>query len=181
MARKVVAAGVSAPTPPHKIVIADSSPIIGLSLIGGLDWLKPLFGTVHITRTVRDELLTDYQTNPRAGMALITAAIKAGGLKVIAKNYATPTFPHLDEGEASVLAAALNQKLPCLVIIDEMLGRRAAALHDIRCIGLVGIIIIAKKRRLISKIAPALQQLQTHNFRLSDALIAHALFAADER
>lgn len=162
------------------MVIAGSSPIIGLSLIGGLERIATLFGTVNITRAVRDELLVDYATNPRARMERIKAAIKIGHLKVIAKNYPAPLFPYLDEGEASVLAAALNQKLPCLVIIDEMLGRRAAQEHGIQSVGLIGIIIAAKQRRLVPKIAPILKQLQSNNFRLSEALIIHALSAAKE-
>lgn len=53
------------------IVIADTSPVIGLSLIGGLHWLEPLFGSVHITRQVREKLLFNVEIDPRPGMAEI--------------------------------------------------------------------------------------------------------------
>ena len=63
-------AGKIAPRTAATIVIADTSPIIGLSLIGGLDWLEPLFGSVHITRQVREELLFNVETERFEGSAL---------------------------------------------------------------------------------------------------------------
>lgn len=38
-------------------VVIDSSPLIGLALIGGLDWLPKLFGQVFLPETVRQEVL----------------------------------------------------------------------------------------------------------------------------
>ena len=173
-------AGKIAPRAVAPIVIADTSPIIGLSLIGGLDWIKPLFGAVHITRQVQDELLFNVKTDPRPGMAEIEQVIGKRVLKVIRKDWALPLFAHLDDGEASVLRAAANQKGACLVIIDENLGRHAAIERGTAVTGLVGLIIAAKKARLIPKIAPVLERLEQAQFRLSAQLIADALALAGE-
>ena len=173
-------AGKIAPRTAATIVIADTSPIIGLSLIGGLDWLEPLFGSVHVTRQVREELLFNVEIDPRPGMAEIEQIIRKRILKVIQKDWQAPLFAHLDDGEASVLRAAANQKGACLVIIDESLGRRAAAELGIAVTGLVGLILAAKKARLIPKIAPVLKRLEQAQFRLSARLIADALAMAGE-
>lgn len=158
-----------------RLVIADASPIIGLSLIDGLAWLKPLFCTVSITTQVRNELLHGLTTTPKKGMAEIDAAITDGSINVLARDWPSPQFSYLDDGEASVLRAAANQQSPCLVIIDETLGRRAANEMGIAMTGLIGVIIAAKKKQLIPKIAPLLEQLDTAGFRLSTGLVAEAL------
>jgi predicted nucleic acid-binding protein len=158
-----------------RLVIADASPIIGLSLIGGLAWLKPLFGEVTITKQVRDELLHNFDVAPKAGMIEIAAAIDDGKITVLPRDWSTPLFTYLDEGEASVLRAAANQRGKCLVIIDETLGRRAANEMGVAVTGLVGIIIAAKKKQLIPAIAPLLAQLDAAGFRLSAGLVAEAL------
>ncbi len=158
-----------------RLVIADASPIIGLSLIGGLVWLKPLFDVVTITAQVRDELLHDFATAPKIGMTEIAAAIANGSINILTRDWPSPQFSYLDDGEASVLRAAANQQSPCLVIIDETLGRRAANEMGIAVTGLVGIIIAAKKKQLIPKIAPLLVQLDAAGFRLSAGLVAEAL------
>ncbi len=173
-------AGKVAPRTAATIVIADASPIIGLSLIGGLDWLEPLFGSVHITRQVREELLFNVEIDPRPGMTEIERFIRKRTLKVIQKDWEAPLFAHLDDGEASVLRAASNRNGACLVIIDESLGRRAAAELGIAVTGLVGLILAAKKAHLIPKIAPVLARLEQAQFRLSARLIADALAIAAE-
>lgn len=189
MARKLVsrsAAKKTARTTVSRIVIADASPIIGLSLIGGLDWLQPLFGSVTITSTVRDELLFNVEREPKHGMAEIVKAINQRIIKVLSRDWPEPLFAHLDDGEASVLRAAANQRVACLVIIDEALGRRAAlALVNlvqmpIAVTGLVGLIIAAKQKRLIPKVAPVLKRLDDVGFRLSPVLVAEALVMARE-
>lgn len=173
-------AGKIAPRTAGTIVIADTSPIIGLSLIGGLDWLEPLFGSAHITRQVREELLFNVEIDPRPGMTEIERCIRKRTLKVIQRDWKAPLFAHLDDGEASVLRAAANQKGACLVIIDESLGRRAAAELGVVVTGLVGLILAAKKARLIPKIAPVLERLEQAQFRLSARLIVDALGMAGE-
>ena len=56
----------------------------------------------------------------------------------------------LDEGEASLLRAALNQQKPCLVVIDETAARAVASELGFTVTGVVGIIIAAKRRGLIA-------------------------------
>lgn len=98
------------------LVFSDASPLIGLSLVDGIGWLESLFGEVYITNKVVNELLPK---GDKPGKSEIRAAIEKGALLVIEDICSKPIFPMLDEGEASTLRAALNQKKRCLVLIDE--------------------------------------------------------------
>lgn len=40
-----------------RFVLSDAAPLICLAQVEGLGWLNSIFGQVHITREVRDEIL----------------------------------------------------------------------------------------------------------------------------
>jgi predicted nucleic acid-binding protein len=42
-----------------RIVVIDASPLIGLAMVDGLQWLPKLFETVFLPNTVRQEVLPD--------------------------------------------------------------------------------------------------------------------------
>ncbi len=83
----------------------------------------------------------------------------------------------LGPGEAEVLALALETP-NSLVILDDALARREAALQDIPLTGTLGLLLDAKRAHLISEIKPLLNQLQTLRFRLAahtyDAILKQA-------
>lgn len=154
-----------------QIVIADASPIIILSQIGGLDWLTPLFGKVWLTEIVRDELLP----GGKLGEQAILAAIDGGVLAVMEQDWPKPLFPELDEGEASTIRAALNLSEECLLLMDERLGRTVAQENALPVAGVVGLIGIAKKRGLIPSASAVFEQLLQTDSRISPDLIRGAL------
>ena len=111
----------------QRVVFCDASPLIGLSLVNGLGWLESLFGVVCITDVVADELLPG---SNKSGEAEIASAIAKGSIRIVEDVWMEPAFPTLDEGEASILRAALNQKRPCLVVLDRV--QLAPAVPDTR-------------------------------------------------
>ncbi len=159
-----------------QIVIADASPIIILSQIGGLDWLTPLFGKVWLTEIVRDELLP----GGKSGEQAILAAIDGGGLAVLERDWPEPLFPELDEGEASTIRAALNLPERCLLLLDERLGRAVAQENGLPVVGVVGLIGMAKKRGLISSASALFENLLKTDFRISPDLIRGVLLKVGE-
>ncbi len=70
----------------------------------------------------------------------------------------------LDKGEAEAIALALELRAD-QVLIDERRGRRIAARLNLRYTGILGILVEAKNRGLISEVKPLL-----------DALINQAVF-----
>lgn len=62
------------------------------------------------------------------------------------------------EAEAIILAAELNADL---LLIDEALGRNEAKRAHLPVIGLMGVLLIAKKKNLIESITQIIQRLET--------------------
>lgn len=160
-----------------RIVLADASPLISLAAVGGLEWLHGLFGTVTLTTVVRDEIIPGAG---RAGESEIGAAIERKRLRVIDDEWSIPQFPELDEGEASMLRAAVNLRVPCLLLIDERAGRAVARELGFAVTGTVGIIVAARRRALIPAVRPVFEQLLDRNFRISAELIRAALSECGE-
>ena len=80
----------------------------------------------------------------------------------------------LDKGEASTIALAL-EKENCLLIIDELKGRKLARRLGITITGTLGVLAQAKKSRHLSALKPLLDKIQQTDFRLSELLIQEIL------
>ena len=67
------------------------------------------------------------------------------------------------------------------VLIDERAGRNAAAMLGLPCIGLLGILIEARRCNMIAQLAPLLDKLQTEaKFWFSPTLKIQVLQLAGE-
>jgi predicted nucleic acid-binding protein len=159
------------------VVLSDASPLIALSLIERLDLLHSLLGRITITDVVQAEVLAQ---GDRPGQAAIAAAIRAKRIRVIIDQWPEPKLPDLDEGEASILRAAIHHGVPCLVLIDERAGRAVAKELGIAHTGTVGLILQAKKRGLVLSVRTLFEQLLAQDFRVSAGLIREALAQAGE-
>jgi hypothetical protein len=78
---------------------------------------------------------------------------------------AVPLVSDLGPGETQVLALALESSEP-LALIDDALARRVAVSLGITVEGTLGLLLDAKKRRLVSSVSPLLVRLQSLGFRL---------------
>ena len=165
----------SAQVKARRLIIADASPLIGLSRVGGLEWLAPLFGSVVITPIVLQEVLPG--TNQR-GEPEIQAAITNGCLQVWRKPIAAlpRDLGDLDAGAMQSIALALQLKpTTCLLLIDERAGRAAANECGLRIIGTAAVIGQAKKAGLILQAKPVLAKLLASDFRMSAKLMLQIL------
>jgi predicted nucleic acid-binding protein len=152
------------------IVVSDTSPITALITIQQIDLLRRLYGDVKIPFTVQKELLA-YHTE-------IPAFIQAVSVKE------SPLLDRLSreldrgEAEAIVLAKELHADL---LLIDESLGRTAAQHEHLPVIGLMGVLLIAKKKGLVLSVGDLIGQLETTaGFYLSRAVKDRVLAAAGE-
>ena len=156
----------------QKVVLADASPLIGLARIGGLTWLRKLYGSVSVTREVRAEVSVAGQ----AGQPELAAAFRARWLRQLRSASVDPELSRLDAGEASTLRAALALGDRGLVILDDFAARREARRLGVEFIGTAGVIVEAKRTGLIDRAAPAFERLTEEGFHLSEDLI-HAILA----
>ncbi|MBW4483723.1 MAG: DUF3368 domain-containing protein [Tildeniella torsiva UHER 1998/13D] len=151
------------------IVVADTSPIHYLLLIGQIDLLPRLFGQIIIPDAVRDEML-----DPGAPVVLQQWIAKPQPWLVVQTIIVTDeTLNALDRGEQA--AITLAQTWPAdLLIIDERRGRRAASDRGLSLIGTLGILDDAASQGWLD-LADAIAQLQQTNFRISRQIIERLL------
>jgi uncharacterized protein len=85
----------------------------------------------------------------------------------------------LGAGEAETLALAQELSSP-LVLMDDIRARKAAQQAGIRTLGVVGLLVTAKREGLIDEVRPLLETLSGKGFRLGRRLIEEALRQAGE-
>lgn len=121
------------------IVVSDTSPLTALLIIGESDLLAKLFGEVIIPPAVKSELLKTHSTFP--------AWLQVQSLRDTTK--AGIYAQRVDRGEAEAIALAEELHANYL-LIDERKGRRLAQEQGLPVIGLLGVVLIAKRLNLIS-------------------------------
>lgn len=86
----------------------------------------------------------------------------------------------LDPGEAETIALALDLGAD-LVLLDEQAGRYAAQHFRLRVMGVVGLLVRAKRLGLVAEVRPYLDALRRQaGFYLSESVYQHALQLAHE-
>ncbi len=147
------------------IVIADTTPVNYLILIGEIEILEKLYGQILIPNAVFEELKSE-AAPPEIKDWVANLPVWFEVKKI--SNKISDDLKILDAGEAEAiqLAKELNADL---LIIDERLGRIKAEEHGLRIIGTIGILALADKRDLIN-IEDIIEKLERTNFYLSDNL-----------
>jgi uncharacterized protein len=161
----------------QRIVVSDTTALIHLARISCLDLLRCLYTEIFIPTAVYNEVTHNKFSLPGA----LTVA-NASWIKVVAvKNPAIvqKLRAGLDLGESEAIALALEMGADVL-IIDEVAGRQRATEYGQRIIGMVGILVAAKKAGLIHLVEPHLDALESTGFHMGQALRNIALTAAGE-
>jgi predicted nucleic acid-binding protein len=168
------------------IVVSDTSPILSLALIGRLDLLREIYGSIVIPEAVRQELMVTERsgaqevsqaawiitrptrTAPRSGASVDLDVV----LKLLQRE--------VDRGEAEAIGLAVQLNADVL-LIDERQARRLAQYLELNIVGLLDVLQEAKQRQLITGVKPVLDDLIARaRFRLSHKLYLHTLHTAGE-
>jgi predicted nucleic acid-binding protein len=160
------------------IVIADTSVILNLCRVQQERLLQQLFKRVLIPAQVASEFARLSQVRQRfSGVAL------PAWIEILP---APQSFPpevvqaHLDLGESAAIALCLNQKADAL-LIDEPPGREVAAKLGARTIGILGILIGARRQQFIPDVKTILERLETEaGFWIAPGLRIQVLKLAGE-
>jgi predicted nucleic acid-binding protein len=154
-------------------VVSNSSPLINLARIGRLDLLSRLYGELIIPEAVWHEVVV--QGAGQTGAHEIETATWIRVQPVTNRELVRALRHELDTGEAEAIALALEVDTEFL-LMDEHLGRETASYMGIRCIGLVGVLVEAKKKGLIGQIRPLLDTLRDlAGFWVSETLYRRVL------
>ena len=160
------------------IVVSDTSPINNLAAINQLHLLQQLYEIVFIPEAVYRELTEpDF---PVAGSIEVQTLDWIQTRTVTNRTVIEALADELDKGEAEAIALALELGAD-QVLIDERLGRRIAARLNLRYTGILGILVEAKNRRLISEVKPLLDALiDRAGFWVAAPLYSSVLQIVDE-
>jgi predicted nucleic acid-binding protein len=161
-----------------RIVVIDSSPLIGLAIVDGLAWLPKLFDVVFLPESVKQEVLPGKAAR---GEQAITQAIAAGWLKVWPETIAPQLEIDLDAGETDCINLGLSHVDGVLMIMDERAGRAVAKEKGLRVIGTAAIIGLAKKQGLILSARAVFEVLHASDFRISATVINQVLVSVNEK
>lgn len=128
--------------------VCNASPIIGLSIISKLELLWEIFDEVFIPKEVYNEIVgNDKYKN--YGENELKEALKNDNIKLYkVKNteFVEQMYGRLHKGELEVMIAAKELKIN-RVIIDDRPARNFSETMLLKSIGLIGILLTAKKIR----------------------------------
>ena len=153
------------------IVVSDTSPLTSLLQIGHEHVLVDLYGQVIIPEAVERELR---HANSRLPPFLKVVAARD-------RQKVERLEGEIDSGEAEAITLAMEIGADVL-LIDEKRGRGVALREGVPVVGLLGVLIVAKKKGLINSLEQILDDLAaTADFRLAPQLKSRALRETGER
>lgn len=160
------------------IVVSDASPLIALAAVGRLELLHRLYGEVLIPEAVYREVTT---SAPHAiGAEEVKAAEWIRVQPVRERTLVVALSLELDAGEAAAIALAVESGAD-LLLMDERRGRLAAVRLGTHVIGVLGVLIEAKKTGMLPEVRPLLDALERNaGFHIGAALYRRVLSAAGE-
>ncbi len=162
------------------IVISDTSVITNLAAIQHLPLLTQLYRQVIIPEAVYLELADIDPPVPGALEAQSADWLQSRQVTDLSVVQRLQNQARLDPGESEAIALALELKAD-LLLIDERRGRAEANRLGLRIIGLLGILVEAKRRNLIPAVKPLMDaMIATSEFRVSPALYNQILEMVDE-
>jgi len=161
------------------IVVADSSPIHYLTLIGEAHLLGALFEDVVLPRAVVAELLSEGA--PAAVRDWVRSPPKWVRIEAAEESaLASLHEPHLHPGESEAIVLAELLKADYL-LMDERYGRRVAHSRGIPVVGTLGILEKGDERGMIADFPARLKLLGETSFFVTDALTNALLLRHQER
>lgn len=159
------------------IVVADAGPLIALAQIGQLGLLRSLYRRLYVPPSVRDEVVVAGCGRPGSDELASVAWVE---VRAPRDTTAVDLLrERLDAGESQAIVLAIELGA-ALLLIDEARGRRLAEARGLPKIGTLGMLVVAKRRGLITAVTPLLNELGAQGFRMSVDLYRTAQALAGE-
>ncbi|CAA6824410.1 MAG: Unknown protein [uncultured Sulfurovum sp.] len=154
----------------NSIVISDSTTLISLINIERFELLFKFSETIIITPSVYNEVTVQKRAKQIVDEYISISRITVK--EVENQKKVKELLIRLDLGESESIVLAEEQKLP--LIIDEKRGKNIATSMGLDVIGLIGILLVYKKKTYLSnnEIKEIVEELKTVNFRVSDGLLS---------
>ena len=149
------------------IVIADTSPLNYLVLIGEVEILRRLYGRVVIPEAVLREL-----QHPETPAVVLEWIARRPAWLEIERTVVPPdrSLRMLGEGEREAIVLAEQHGPDVLLLMDEGKGRREAQRRNVRVTGTLGVLNDAASRGWVD-LPSAFERLRRTTFRASPRLL----------
>jgi predicted nucleic acid-binding protein len=153
----------------NSLVISDSTTLISLINIERFELLFKFSDNIIVTPAVYDEV-----TVQKSAKRILDEYISLGKVSIVEVNNTKKVkelLIRLDIGESESIVLAEEKNLP--LIIDEKRGKKIALSFGLKAIGLIGILLIYKKKGYLSsrEIIEIVEELREVEFRVSDKLL----------
>lgn len=155
------------------IVVPDAGPLIYLGGAGHLQLLRQLYAEVVVPRIVLEEVIV-----AGVGLAGADAVASATWLKVEDAAPDPDLLAVLDPGEAA--AIPLAARLHATLLADDANARTIARKRGLPVVGTLGVLLSAKRRRLLTEVAPVIERMERLGMFVSARLRAEVLRIAGE-
>ena len=157
-------------------VVVNSSPLITLFKSGQAGLLPALFGTIFVPDAVWREVASKVHEDEAAqGLSNAPWALRLAPLPLDPLVLAWDAGP----GETEVLSyARANPEVRA--VVDDDYARRCARSIGVRTLGTCGVLVLAKRRGIITAVEPGLRALTDAGLWLSASLIRAVLNEAGE-
>ncbi|VVB93240.1 Uncharacterised protein [uncultured archaeon] len=155
------------------MIVSNSSPLIVFSKINRLSLLQEIFGEVYIPKAVFEEV-----TRGKKGEEIVKNDwIKIKEIKD--KDFAEYLSKIIGKGEAE--AIILAKECRSRLLIDDAQGRKHAELLNLKFIGCLGLVKMAKKQGLIESAGDVLKEMKNVSFYIEEGLITALLESVGEK
>ena len=144
-------------------VICNTSPLQYLHQLGVLHIVPALAPRILVPPAVVEEL------SAGAAQGVLVPDVRALDWIAIcapASAAVLSLVTDLGPGETQVIALALENR-DAVVVLDDAVARRVAETLGVRLTGTLGLLLDAKRARLIPAVTPLLDQLESLRFRLA--------------
>jgi predicted nucleic acid-binding protein len=156
------------------IVVPDAGPLIYLGGAGHLELLRQLYAEVVVPRIVLEEVVI-----AGVGLTGADAVAAAAWLKVEDAAPDPELLIVLDAGEAA--AIPLATRLHATLLADDADARAIARKRGLSVVGTLGVLLSAKRRKLLSEVAPVMDRMEGLGMFVSARLRDEVLKMAGER
>jgi predicted nucleic acid-binding protein len=156
--------------------ISNTSPLLYLYRIGGIDWLPKLFNEVWMPESVRNEL--------KAGQIKgydVPNPDDYAWLNIVNPKSTPSEWLALDLGAGEIAAMALALENPDrVVLLDDMLARRTAQVAGLQVWGTLKVLLEAKSHGLTDEIEAYVSKLSDSGMWISAEVRQRILKLASE-
>ena len=157
------------------IIIADSSALVSLSVCNSLSLLEPLFGEIYVPEAVYNEVSVEGKIASESLISFLENHVKSVSLEEF------PVIKPEGLGYGELEAMALYSSLSAdLLLIDDARAKKVAYLNGMEVMGSLGVLLMAKRKKLLPKIKPLLELLSLSDVYFGDSILKKVQVLAGE-